>query len=100
MQQRTLRHEHHPREGFPVVAIIQVALHHVSLALEIQVVIGLHPVATLDIAPEPFDGIPQHKPQEQHFALLQGVDVFVILVDLTQPSLVASAKDDSEDIGS
>jgi hypothetical protein len=60
--------------------------------------IGLHEVATLRVAPQPFYGIPQRKPQKQHFALLQGVDEFVVLGDLTDPSLVTPAKDDSEDI--
>ena len=82
----------------PVVAILQVVLHLISLPLEIQIVIGPHPVAALRIAPQPFYDVPQRKPHEQHLALLQGVDVFVVLVYLAQPSLVAPAEDDAEDV--
>ena len=87
-----------PGEVLPVVAIIQVALHLVGLPLKLQIVIGPHPVAALGIAPQPFYAVPQRKPHEQHLALLQGVDVFVVLVYLAQPSLVAPAEDDAEDV--
>jgi hypothetical protein len=63
-------------------------------------VVGFHPVATLNIPPQPFYAVPQRKPQKQHFALLQGVDVFVVLRRLTDPSLVAPAEDDAKDIRS
>ena len=82
----------------PVVAILQVALHLIGLAFEIQVMIGPHPVAAFGITPQPFYAVPQRESHEQHLALLQGVDVFVVLVYLAQPSLVAPAEDDAEDV--
>lgn len=99
MQHRVLGYKHvPPGKMFPVVTILQVALHSVRLAFKVHVAIGFHTVATLGVPPQPFYAVPKRKPQKQHLALLQGVDVFVIFIYFTQSSLVASAKDDSKDI--
>ena len=80
------------------MAVCQIALHRVGLLLEIQFTIGLHAVPTLGKAPQPLDAVPEREPQEQHLALLQGVDVFVVLINLAHPSLVAPAEDDAEEV--
>ena len=93
MQQRSLFYKQMPPgEVFPAVPITQIAFHLVGLALEIRIVVGFHPVATLDVAPQPFDAI-------QHLALLQSMDVFVVFLHLAHLSLVASGKDDAENVG-
>ena len=100
MQQRSLFYKQMPPgEVFPAVPITQIAFHLVGLALEIRIVVGFHPVATLDVAPQPFDAIPQRETDVQHLALLQSMDVFVVFLHLAHLSLVASGKDDAENVG-
>ena len=80
------------------MTIFQVVLHLISLALKVQFPIGLHPITALQVSPQPLYRVPQHKPHEQHLALLQGMNVFVVLVNLTQSSLVAPAEYQPKDI--
>ena len=80
------------------MAIVEVTLHQVGFALEIEVVVGFHKVSTLGIAPQPLYAVPEEKTHEQHLALLEGVNIFMIFLHLIQPPFVATTKDQAEDI--
>ena len=82
------------------MAIVEVTLHQVGFTLEIEVVVGFHKVMALGIAPQPLYAVPEEKTHEQHLALLEGVNIFMIFLHLIQPPFVASTKDQAEDISS
>ena len=52
----------------------------------------------LDEADEPLQEVPKEENHEEHLALLQRVDVFVVQFFRAQPSAVATSKDQAQQI--
>lgn len=81
-----------------MLAILEVALHGIGLALHGDITVGQVGTAVLDEADKPLQEVPKEENHEEHLALLQRVDVFVVQFFRAQPSAVATGKDQAQQI--
>ena len=82
-----------------MVAVVKVALVGVGLALEGDGEIGALGTAGGDDADGPLYAVPYIEAQPQELALLQGMDILMVLVALTQPSFVTTTEYQSTNVG-
>ena len=88
----------HPGIKSPLMPILQVMLTSIGLALERNVAISLMQVAVYNQSHTPLHHIPHKERHEEHFSLLQGMDIFMILIHMAQTPKTFSSKDNSEKI--
>lgn len=81
------------------VFVVLVALVGVGFALEADVAVAFHEAAALYGAKKPLGVIPDDEADEEELALLEGVDVFMVLYGRIHASLPATAEDDAKDVG-